>query len=108
MYSNSQRCLSANKTNKSSFAIATDAYLRLIRFDKPIGSWLLVMPATWGVALAAQPGSLPDWKMMGVMVVGTFTTRSAGCIINDFWDQDFDRQVGTGTSSNDVMKHLVL
>ena len=53
-----------------------------------------MLPSTWGVALAAQPGCLPDWKMMSIMVVGAFATRSAGCIINDFWDQDFDRQVG--------------
>lgn len=87
------KCFSTNKNDKHSFGIATDAYLRLIRFDKPIGTWLLVLPSTWGVALAAQPGSLPDWKMMSVMMVGAFATRSAGCIINDFWDQDFDRQV---------------
>jgi len=71
-----------------------DAYLRLIRFDKPIGTWLLFLPSTWGVALAAEAGSLPDWKMMCVMGTGAFVTRSAGCIINDYWDQDFDRRVG--------------
>ena len=49
--------------------------------------------------MAAHPGSLPDWKMMGVMVIGAFVTRSAGCIINDFWDQNFDRQVGMTNSS---------
>lgn len=73
--------------------MVTNAYVRLIRFDKPIGTWLLLLPCSWGVSLAAQPGSLPDWKMMSLMMVGAFVTRSAGCIINDFWDQDFDRQV---------------
>ena len=91
--SNSQRCFSTYKSYKNSFEMATSAYLRLIRFDKPIGTWLLVLPSTWGVALAAQPGSLPDWKMMSIMMAGAFVTRSAGCIINDFWDQEFDRQV---------------
>ena len=93
MHDNPHRCFSTSKNEKRSFALAADAYLRLIRFDKPIGTWLLVSPSTWGVALAAHPGCLPDWKMMSIMVVGAFATRSAGCIINDFWDQDFDRQV---------------
>ena len=94
MHSNFPRYVaSSSNSGKRSFTMATNAYLRLIRFDKPIGTWLLALPASWGVALAAQPGSLPDWKMMGVMVTGAFVTRSAGCIINDYWDQEFDRQV---------------
>lgn len=82
-----------SNANSSSLAKPFDAYLRLIRFDKPIGTWLLFLPCTWGVALAAEAGSLPDWKMMCVMGTGAFVTRSAGCIINDYWDQDFDKQV---------------
>ena len=78
----------------TSFALATNAYLRLIRLDQPTGTWLLVLPSMWGVALAAQAGSLPDWKMMSIMLAVAFITRSAGNIINDFLDQDLDRQVG--------------
>lgn len=108
MSNSTQRFSSTNATNKASLSGGINAYLRLIRFTKPIGTYLLVTPATWGVALAARPGSLPDWKMMSIMVVIAFTTRSAGCIINDFWDRDFDKQVGTVTSYRVVRVFLVL
>lgn len=89
----------------TSIAMATSAYLRLIRFDKPIGTWLVLLPMTWGVALATQPGSLPNWRIMSGMVLGAFVSRSAGCIINDIWDQEFDRKVGvTGTAQLDEVK----
>ncbi|KAH9496318.1 Para-hydroxybenzoate--polyprenyltransferase, mitochondrial precursor (PHB:polyprenyltransferase) [Bulinus truncatus] len=68
-------------------------YLRLIRFDKPIGTWLLYWPCTWSIALAAQPGCMPDWKMLALFGAGAFFMRGAGCIINDMWDKDFDKQV---------------
>ncbi|BFZ10595.1 hypothetical protein BsWGS_13634 [Bradybaena similaris] len=68
-------------------------YLRLIRFDKPIGTWLLYWPCTWSIALAATPGCLPDFKMLALFGAGAFFMRSAGCIINDMWDKDFDGRV---------------
>ncbi|XP_065890794.1 4-hydroxybenzoate polyprenyltransferase, mitochondrial-like [Dysidea avara] len=80
-------------TSGGSLAKSFDAYLRLIRFDKPTGTWLLFLPYAWGVALAAEAGSLPDWKIMLLLGTCAFAGRSGGCIMNDYWDQDFDRQV---------------
>lgn len=68
-------------------------YLRLIRFDKPIGTMLLLWPCTWSIALAATPGHLPDPYMLAAFGLGAFFMRGAGCIINDMWDSDYDRKV---------------
>ncbi|XP_048740813.2 4-hydroxybenzoate polyprenyltransferase, mitochondrial-like isoform X2 [Ostrea edulis] len=68
-------------------------YLRLIRFDKPIGTWLLFWPCTWSIALATAPGSLPSLWLLGLFGAGSFFMRGAGCIINDMWDKDYDRRV---------------
>ncbi|XP_025107740.1 4-hydroxybenzoate polyprenyltransferase, mitochondrial-like isoform X2 [Pomacea canaliculata] len=68
-------------------------YLRLIRFDKPIGTMLLLWPCTWSIALAAVPGSLPDARLLALFGAGAFFMRGAGCIINDMWDKDFDKKV---------------
>ncbi|XP_063956413.1 4-hydroxybenzoate polyprenyltransferase, mitochondrial-like isoform X2 [Lytechinus pictus] len=68
-------------------------YLRLIRLDKPIGTWLLYLPCTWSIAMAASPGQLPDFYMLGIFGLGALLMRGAGCIINDMWDKDFDKSV---------------
>ncbi|XP_040194944.1 4-hydroxybenzoate polyprenyltransferase, mitochondrial [Rana temporaria] len=68
-------------------------YLRLARLDKPIGTWLLYLPCTWSIALAADPGSLPDLSMLALFGTGAILMRGAGCTINDMWDKDFDRKV---------------
>ncbi|XP_018412962.1 PREDICTED: 4-hydroxybenzoate polyprenyltransferase, mitochondrial [Nanorana parkeri] len=68
-------------------------YLRLMRLDKPIGTWLLYLPCTWSIALAADPGSLPDLSMLALFGTGAILMRGAGCTINDMWDKDFDRKV---------------
>ncbi|XP_044133474.1 4-hydroxybenzoate polyprenyltransferase, mitochondrial isoform X1 [Bufo gargarizans] len=68
-------------------------YLRLMRLDKPIGTWLLYLPCTWSIALAAQPGGLPDFYMLALFGTGAVLMRGAGCTINDMWDQDFDKKV---------------
>ena len=72
---------------------AIQPYLRLIRFDKPIGTLLLYLPCTWSIALATSPGSLPDLKMLTLFGVGALVMRGAGCTINDMWDVDFDKKV---------------
>ncbi|CAD5116132.1 DgyrCDS5056 [Dimorphilus gyrociliatus] len=72
---------------------AYQPYLNLIRFDKPIGTWLLFLPCTWAIALSTPAGSLPSLYMLGVFGLGSFLMRSSGCIVNDLWDRDFDRQV---------------
>ncbi|XP_068088822.1 4-hydroxybenzoate polyprenyltransferase, mitochondrial [Hyperolius riggenbachi] len=68
-------------------------YLRLMRLDKPIGTWLLYLPCTWSIALAADPGSLPDLSMLALFGTGAILMRGAGCTINDMWDKDFDKKV---------------
>ncbi len=66
-------------------------YAELIRFDKPIGVYLLLWPTLWALAIAGE-GS-PDLWVLGVFVVGVFLMRSAGCAINDYVDRDIDRHV---------------
>ncbi|XP_033111358.1 4-hydroxybenzoate polyprenyltransferase, mitochondrial-like [Anneissia japonica] len=68
-------------------------YLRLIRFDKPIGTWLLYLPCAWSIAMAASPGSFPNFYYLGVCGIGALLMRGAGCTINDMWDKDFDKSV---------------
>ena len=66
-------------------------YERLMRLDKPIGILLLLWPALWGLWLAAY--GIPDFDILLVFVTGTVLVRSAGCIINDFADRNFDAHV---------------
>lgn len=67
------------------------AYLALIRFDRPIGTYLLLWPTLWALWLAAQ--GLPDLKLLIIFILGTFLMRSAGCAINDIADRKIDGQV---------------
>lgn len=67
------------------------AFSQLIRFDKPIGSLLLLWPTLWGLWSAAQ--GLPSWSLLVIFVLGVWVMRSAGCIINDIADQSFDGHV---------------
>ncbi len=69
----------------------TSALLQLIRFDRPIGTLLLLWPTLWALWLAAQ--GVPDYTLLAVFVGGTFLTRSAGCIINDLADRNLDGAV---------------
>jgi 4-hydroxybenzoate polyprenyltransferase len=70
-------------------------YLRLSRFDRPIGSWLLLMPCWWSAALAA--GIAHDTSRLPLTVVlffiGAFAMRGAGCAWNDITDRDLDAKV---------------
>jgi 4-hydroxybenzoate polyprenyltransferase len=68
-----------------------DLYARLIRFEKPIGLYLLLWPTLWALAVAAE-GS-PDGWVLFVFVCGVFLMRSAGCAINDYADRDIDLHV---------------
>ncbi|MEZ5570587.1 MAG: 4-hydroxybenzoate octaprenyltransferase [Halioglobus sp.] len=67
------------------------ALLQLIRFDRPIGTLLLLWPTLWALWLAAE--GLPDLRLLAIFVAGTFLTRSAGCIINDVADRKLDGAV---------------
>ncbi len=68
-------------------------YLRLARVDRPIGTWLLLFPGWWSLALAAPPGGLPDGYVMVLFAIGALLMRGAGCTINDIVDRDFDKKV---------------
>ena len=68
-----------------------DAYERLIRLDKPIGTLLLLWPTLWAVWLAAD--GRPSLALVVIFVLGTLLMRSAGCAINDYADRDFDPHV---------------
>ena len=65
-------------------------YALLARLDRPIGTWLLLIPCWWGLALA--PTTFDLWLAF-LFVIGAFAMRGAGCTINDLADRDFDRQV---------------
>lgn len=67
-------------------------YLRLSRFDRPIGAWLLLMPCWWSAALAAvhAGAALPNLWHLALFFVGAFVMRGAGCTWNDIVDRDID------------------
>lgn len=67
------------------------ALLQLMRFDKPIGTLLLLWPTLCALWLAAQ--GVPEPRLLFIFVLGTFLTRSAGCIINDIADRHVDGAV---------------
>ena len=69
-------------------------YLRLARLDRPIGSWLLLMPCWWSVGLAAvHAGSQVNLWHVLLFFVGAFAMRGAGCTWNDIVDRDLDARV---------------
>jgi len=67
-------------------------YALLMRLDRPIGSWLLFLPGLWAFAMVA-----PDWRqglwLTALFGLGAVLMRGAGCMVNDLWDRDLDRQV---------------
>src|SRR6478735_5595889 len=73
----------------------TRPYLRLSRFDRPIGSWLLLMPCWWSAALACGiAGNLRTLPWLVVLFfIGAFVMRGAGCTWNDITDRDLDGKV---------------
>lgn len=66
-------------------------YLKLMRADKPIGTLLLLWPTLWALWLAA--GGWPQWYLLIIFTLGVFLMRSAGCVINDYADRNFDSHV---------------
>ncbi len=66
-------------------------YLKLIRFDKPIGTLLLFWPVAWALMLATDNN--PPLKLIVIFTLGVFLTRSAGCVINDIIDRKLDKHV---------------
>jgi 4-hydroxybenzoate polyprenyltransferase len=66
-------------------------YGKLMRVDKPIGTWLLLWPTLWALWLAGE--GAPDQGLFVIFVVGVFIMRSAGCVLNDFVDRKIDPYV---------------
>ncbi|MDY7002915.1 MAG: 4-hydroxybenzoate solanesyltransferase [Cyanobacteriota bacterium] len=65
--------------------------IRLLRWDKPTGRFILMIPALWAIFLATH--ATPPLPLVGVIIVGTLATSAAGCVINDLWDRDIDPEV---------------
>src|SRR6202165_900241 len=72
-------------------AARIDAYERLVRLDKPIGTLLLLWPTLSALWLASF--GTPSWVVVGLFVLATLLMRSAGCAINDYADREFDAHV---------------
>lgn len=66
-------------------------YLLLIRLNRPIGIFLLLWPTLWGLWIASE--GFPNTKILVIFLFGVFLMRSAGCILNDIIDKDFDKFV---------------
>ncbi len=66
-------------------------YARLTRLDKPIGTLLLLWPTLWGLWIASD--GRPNWTLVGIFSLGTLLMRSAGCVMNDLADRNFDAHV---------------
>lgn len=65
--------------------------IRLLRWHKPEGRLILMIPALWAVFLAAS--GKPPLPLVGVVILGTLATSAVGCVVNDLWDRDIDPQV---------------
>lgn len=71
-------------------------YMLLMRLDRPIGTWLLLLPGWWSIVLAK--GGVDklegrEWYLMFLFGIGAIVMRGAGCVINDLWDRRLDRRV---------------
>jgi len=69
----------------------SSAVLDLIRFTKPYGTLLLLMPTLWSLVVASN--GTPSVRLLTIFIVGSFIMRSAGCVINDIADRNFDGHV---------------
>jgi 4-hydroxybenzoate polyprenyltransferase len=76
---------------RSAVALRLREYARLMRLDRPIGIWLLLWPVLWALWVSAD--GRPDEHLFIIFVIGTFVMRSAGCVMNDFADREFDPHV---------------
>src|ERR1700748_2109481 len=77
---------------------AVQPFLRLMRLDRPIGTWLLYWPCVFGLMLGATAAdrpfrSLRDWWLIVLFGIGSIVMRGAGCTYNDIVDRDIDAKV---------------
>jgi len=75
--------------------LAVQSYAQLMRLDRPIGWWLLLLPCWWGLFLAqaSQGGGLPNLWFAFLFLVGAIVMRGAGCTLNDIVDRNYDGRV---------------
>jgi 4-hydroxybenzoate polyprenyltransferase len=66
-------------------------YTRLMRLDRPVGTWLLLWPALWALWIAGA--GRPEPRVLIIFVLGVFVMRAAGCVINDYADRDIDPHI---------------
>lgn len=71
--------------------LASRPYLKLARLDRPIGTWLLLLPCWWSTAMASD--GAPSLLMMVYFAIGALIMRGAGCVVNDLADRNFDGKV---------------
>ena len=71
-------------------------YTRLARIDRPIGTWLLLFPCWWSIALATP--ALPDVWLFVLFAIGSLVMRGAGCTVNDIADRNYDARVARTAS----------
>ena len=65
--------------------------IKLLRWDKPAGRLILMIPALWAVFFASM--GKPPLVLVGIIILGSLATSAAGCVINDLWDRNIDNQV---------------
>ena len=81
---------SGTTSNESTF----QKIVRLLRWHKPAGRLILMLPALWATVAAAKSiHQLPPFDLLVVVILGSLATSAAGCVINDLWDRDIDPQV---------------
>ena len=71
-------------------------YLSLMRLDRPIGTWLLLLPGWWTIVMEARGitnMTLHHYYLLFLFALGSVIMRGAGCVINDLWDRDIDKAV---------------
>lgn len=68
-------------------------YLLLARLDRPVGTWLLLLPGLWGIELGTHHAFRRQIELAILFAVGSLAMRSAGCVVNDIWDRDIDAKV---------------
>jgi 4-hydroxybenzoate polyprenyltransferase len=81
----------SGRGTRSTMGLRLREYARLMRLDRPIGIWLLLWPVLWALWVSAD--GHPDERLFVIFVIGTFVMRSAGCVMNDFADREFDPHV---------------
>jgi 4-hydroxybenzoate polyprenyltransferase len=83
--------MQATKPSPQPLKQRLQAYIHLMRADRPIGTYLLLWPTLWALWIASE--GVPRWDLLLIFCLGVFLTRSAGCVINDFADRHIDGHV---------------